>query len=110
MRCGRPAPKASFRSLVDEITWAEMEEQQGACVKRQPVHKRPIKFAFVVAISWFRPMCRVAAPILKISLLLTFSGCGGRVSVQGLSDSQKTLSSNSAAEDAEPVKVRSFEF
>jgi hypothetical protein len=58
-------------------------------------------------------MCRVSAAVLLLSFVLACPGCGGRVNVEGLSDSQRTLYRTSAAEEVESqtrVKVRSFEF
>jgi hypothetical protein len=55
-------------------------------------------------------MCRAAAAILLLSFPLTLFGCGGKISVQGISDSESALYRRSAAEDTEPVAVRSVEF
>jgi hypothetical protein len=58
-------------------------------------------------------MCKVAAVMLLFSLLLASSGCAGRVNLQGLSDSERTLYGSSAADEVESqtrVKLRSLEF
>ena len=58
-------------------------------------------------------MCKVAAVMLLFSLLLASSGCGGRVNLQALPDSERTPYGSSAADQVESqtkVKLRSLEF
>ena len=105
MRCAKPASKASFRRRVSGITW-----RNGGDVGALGT-SASTKFELLVAVTCFRAICRTVAFMFLISsLLLIFSGCGGKVSVQGMSDSERALYRSSAAEDTESVKVRSFEF